>query len=50
MGLDGLFQIFKAKIVDCNYLQILSKPIYKGITTSVAVDIELSWGEVLNNV
>ena len=30
----------QAKTVDCNYRQISSKPVYKGITTSVTVDIE----------
>ena len=31
----------QAKTVDCNYRQISSKPVYKVITTSVAIDIEV---------
>ena len=34
----------QGKIVDYNYPQISSKPFYKGITTSVTLDIEV-WGK-----
>jgi len=34
----------QGKTNDCNYLQISSKPVYKGITTSVTLDIEV-WGK-----